>query len=253
MSAHLALKPREDFQYRHTFTAVGSGSNEQAPILYRDAYGRETQPTSANYGVIMVHEPSSWAVGTDWLASLTTRQVFVSTSIDLPSYTLAGIIGVYDPALGHLHLSVPVEHPNIGARVDRIREQLGVTMTQLAAALLLQRATLYRWYQGRQPHPGNETRVAAFESLSEAWSAQQLPPLRKFWDARIPALNLKVCDVLCDPLRDANALIASLPHIRSVTQSSPTLDPYIPKARRTGVTQPSAFDQTSPPLWDREE
>jgi transcriptional regulator with XRE-family HTH domain len=246
LNARITLKPSEDFQYRYAFTAVGSGSNRRSPVFYCDSVGRETQPTSANYGVVLVHGLGSWTVAIyDQLATVCTRQVSTWTSIDLQVSAF--------PPLEWTCAAPTTQQPAIGSRIDRIREQLGITMIQLAAALQLQRATLYKWYQGRQPHPGNETRVCALESFAETWSAQKLPPLRKFWDAHIPALNLKVREILCDPLRNANALLASLPSIRAVTQPGPAIDPYTPHRRHAAGKQPSAFEQTSPPLWEHEE
>ncbi len=246
LNARITLKPRDDFQYRYAFIAVGSGSNQQASIFYRDAAVLETLPTSANYGVVLVHELGSWAVPMcDQFVSICTRQASVWTPIDFQVYAFHAFRSWYADSV--------VQQPTIGSRIDHIREQLGIKMTQLAAALQLQRATLYKWYQGRQPHPGNETRVSALESFADAWSTQKLPPLRKFWDVHIPALNLEVREVLCDPLRDETALLASLPNIRAVTRPELSIDPYTPKKRHTGGKQPSAFEQTSPPLWEREE
>ena len=246
LNARITLKPRDDFQYRHAFIAVGSGSNKQAPVFYHNAAGLETSQTSANSGVVLVHELRSWTVPIyDQFASICTRQVSVWAPIDFQMYAFR--------TLNWWYVFPVVQQATIGSRIDRIREQLGITMTQLAASLQLQRATLYKWYQGRQPHPGNETRVATLESFGEQWSVQKLPPLRKFWDSHIPALNLKVREVLCDPLRDATALLASLPNIRAVTRPEPSIDPYTPKKRHTAGNQPSAFEQTSPPLWEHEE
>ncbi len=246
LNAHITLKPREDFQYRHAFIAVGSGSNKQIPVFYRNAAGLEMSPTSANSGVVLVHELGSWTVPIyDQLVNICTRQVHVWTPIDFQIYAFR--------TFNWWYVFPVIQQPTIGSRIDRIREQLGITMTQLAAGLQLQRATLYKWYRGRQPHPGNETRVAILESFAEVWSAQKLPPLRKFWDTHIPPLNLEVREVLCDPLRDASALLASLPNIRAVTRSEPPIDPYTPKKRHTAGDQPSAFEQSSPPLWEHEE
>lgn len=147
----------------------------------------------------------------------------------------------------------PDQDLSIGVRIDRIRERLGISMTQLAAVLHLQRTTLYKWYQGRQPHAGTEARIAAVEAFAGAWAAQALLPLGKFWDVKIPATNLRVCDVLCDPLRDQTALLALLPNIRAVTRPDPVIDPYAPRKRRSQDKQPSAFAQTAPPLWHPDE
>lgn len=240
----IALSPRDDFQDRHAFYAVGSGSNRTVPALYIGSGGRELQPTGPNYNVLLVHQHSSSLPSTQLFATIFTRQVATWARLALEVWEARPFRSRSSKA--------PSQEIPIGSRIDRIRDQLGITMTQLAAALLLQRGTLYKWYQGRQPHPGNEARLDAIEAFAEAWAAQKLPPLRRFWAARIAGTAVRVQDVLCDPLCSETALLASLPNIRAASPADPPIDLYTPR-QRVGSLGPSAFEETAPPLWERDD
>jgi DNA-binding transcriptional regulator YiaG len=69
---------------------------------------------------------------------------------------------------------------SVTERIAFCRSRLSLNMTQLAAALRLERQTLYGWVSGAfSPHPENEKRLNIIVSLARDWERLSREPIGK--------------------------------------------------------------------------
>jgi hypothetical protein len=192
------------------FADVGSGS--PAAGIRQFAFGTATtaaEPGSVYYSlteqaieksgssvpVIVLREKSLDPIGT-WLAS--TEGMLLEGDPSPP--------GAYARAL------------------DELKESLDVTLTYVARCLGMQRSAVYRWYDGRQPHAANRSRLKTLQEFSSAWRAARLPSLRNYWDARVPESGSTLGQLLSADVLDINALRDAIVRL---TAGMPTRRPQL--------------------------
>lgn len=71
-------------------------------------------------------------------------------------------------------------------RLQKIESVMGLTRSQLAQALLVERATLYQWFRGAQPRPRTLARIDELSRVARAWQAAGLGSARGLWYLRPP-------------------------------------------------------------------
>jgi hypothetical protein len=69
--------------------------------------------------------------------------------------------------------------------LDEVKDHLGVTLTYIARCLRMQRSAVYRWYDGRQPHASNRSRLKTLQEFATVWHTARLPSLRNYWDTPV--------------------------------------------------------------------
>ena len=178
---------------------VGSGSSAAGITLF--AFGeatRNAEPGCAYYSVadiaarhglnsvpvVVLREKAPDPIGT-WLAS--TDGMLLEADRSLP--------GTYARAL------------------DELKDSLGVTITYVAQCLRMQRSALYRWYDGRQPHASNRSRLKTLQEFSSAWRVARLPSLRNYWETAIPEIGTTLGEILCAEVLEINALRHAITHL----------------------------------------
>lgn len=125
--------------------------------------------------------------------------------------------------------------------LDELKSNLGVTLTYVAKCLGLQRSAIYKWYEGRQPHASNRSRLKTINEFAAAWKAARLPSLRNYWDISIPGSRSTLGELLSAQTLDIVALRTA---IDSITGNAAAL----PKAPRLGFP-----DRKPNPQKDREK
>lgn len=70
--------------------------------------------------------------------------------------------------------------------IDSVLNRLQLTRSQLAAALGVERATLYQWQKGVQPRAKARQRLVAVEQFAREWTDAQLGSARASWHFRAP-------------------------------------------------------------------
>jgi hypothetical protein len=79
------------------------------------------------------------------------------------------------------------QSPSLVTRsLETLESQLQLTKSQLAAALQVERATLYQWFRGVQPRSRARDRIMALEQFAQAWVAAGLGSARASWHMRLP-------------------------------------------------------------------
>lgn len=97
--------------------------------------------------------------------------------------------------------------------LDELKENLGVTITYVAQCLRMQRSAVYRWYDGRQPHASNRSRLRTLQEFSSAWRVARLPSLRIYWEAVIPEIGSTLGEILSAEVLEINALRHAITHL----------------------------------------
>ncbi|HSH48628.1 MAG TPA: helix-turn-helix transcriptional regulator [Halomonas sp.] len=131
-------------------------------------------------------------------AALTRHQWLQDDSIDVTS----AVKGEDDA-----ELFTPAE------RLERIRQLLGLTITDLARLLDTTRPTVYAWLNGQEPRPEVHTRLIRLERQAENIAACDLPRINKL--IRRP---LRCGGSLLDRLREDDPLQPALEELQSLAQ-----------------------------------
>lgn len=178
----------------YMFTGVEVGSGSPAAGITQFAFGTAStagQPGSVYYSltglpaghslssvpVVALREKARDPIGT-WLAS--TEGMLLEGDCSPP--------GTYARAL------------------DELKDSLGVTLTYVARCLGMQRSAVYRWYDGRQPHATNRSRLKTLQEFSSAWRAARLPSLRNYWETPVPETDVTLGELLSADALEINAL-----------------------------------------------
>lgn len=82
-------------------------------------------------------------------------------------------------------------------RLERIRQALGLTVTDLASLLGTSRPTVYAWLKGQEPRPAVHTQLIGLEQQAEVIAAYELPRINK---------------LVRRPLRSGGSLLERLHH-----------------------------------------
>src|SRR5699024_10798695 len=97
--------------------------------------------------------------------------------------------------------------------LERIRQLLGLTITDLARLLDTTRPTVYAWLNGQEPRPEVHTRLIRLERQAENIAACDLPRINKL--IRRP---LRCGGSLLDRLREDDPLQPALEELQSLAQ-----------------------------------
>jgi len=200
----------------YMFTGVDVGSGSPAMGIAQFAFGTATtvgEPGSVYYSltnlpaghslnsgpVVALREKARDPIGT-WLAS--TEGMLLEGDWSPP--------GTYARAL------------------DELKESLGVTLTYVARCLGMQRSAVYRWYDGRQPHASNRSRLKTLQEFSSAWRAARLPSLRDYWETVVPETGGTFGQLLSADVLEINALRDAIARLTAGTGT------MLPKRPRLG-------------------
>jgi hypothetical protein len=112
--------------------------------------------------------------------------------------------------------------------LDEIKANLGVTITYVAHCLAMQRSAIYRWYDGRNPHPANRARLETLREFANRWRAARLPSLRNYWESVIPGTAATLGKLLSSQTLDITSLNAAMDRLINRPATMP------PKAPRLG-------------------
>jgi hypothetical protein len=112
--------------------------------------------------------------------------------------------------------------------LEELKSNLGVTLTYVAQCLAMQRSAIYRWYEGRNPHPANRARLETLREFGNRWRAAKLASLRNYWESVVPGTEVTLGTLLSAQTLDIAALSAAIERLiyRPATMS--------PKAPRLG-------------------
>jgi hypothetical protein len=189
----------------YMFTGVDVGSGSPAAGITQFAFGTATttaEPGRVYYSmtdfpaghglnsvpVVVLRERARDPIGT-WLAS--TEGMLLEADRSPP--------GTYARAL------------------DELKRDLGVTLTYVAQCLRMQRSAVYRWYDGRQPHATNRSRLRTLQEFSSAWRAARLPSLRNYWETVVPEIGATVGQILSAEVLEINAFRHAITHLTAGT------------------------------------
>ncbi len=159
----------------------------------------------------------------------------------------AAFSGGHSPAEAFFPSTTSAQPAQSGEALDRVTDRLGITMSQVASALRLTRPTLYRWYEGRQPHASNQARLAALEEFADAWHAARLPAIRHHWTRRIPDLAQTLGELLTQDRLTAAQLRKALPAISRTLRGDLRIEPLPTRTRKGPRPASTALRQHSRP------
>jgi hypothetical protein len=154
--------------------------------------------TSGSSTQVRLREKSADPIGT-WLA--TTEGMLAEIAHALP--------GTYARAL------------------DELKTNLGVTLTYVAHCLAMQRSAVYRWYDGRNPHPGNRARLQTLREFANRWRAARLPSLRNYWDSIVPGTTATLGKLLSSQTLDITSLNAAIDRLITGPATMPPKPPQL--------------------------
>jgi hypothetical protein len=121
------------------------------------------------------------------------------------------LVGAWLEGADDLPLEAANVPPGAYARaLDEIKSNLGTTLTYVACCLGMQRSAVYRWYEGRLPHPANRTRLKTLQEFALAWKAANLPSLRAYWESEVPGTGQTLGKLLSAEALDITALRAGV-------------------------------------------
>lgn len=176
----------------YMFEDVGSGS--ALGSVTRFAFGNAT--TSAEPGTV------SFA-----LADLAAERSLSSAPVVLlrekPQQSLGAWLASTEGMLVEGEWSPPGAYAQA---LDELKESLDVTLTYVAQCLGMQRSAVYRWYDGRQPHATNRSRLKTVQEFARVWRAARLPSLRNYWDTPVPGHSSTLGQLLSADVLNINAL-----------------------------------------------
>ena len=124
--------------------------------------------------------------------------------------------------------------------LEELKANMGVTLTYIARCLGMQRSAIYRWYEGRQPHAANRSRLETIREFAAAWRAAKQPSLRSYWDASVPGSNSTLGELLSSETLDVTALRGA---IVGLIGGAPTIAPKAPRLGFPGRERNRLRDQ----------
>jgi hypothetical protein len=198
----------------YMFTGVDVGSGSRAAGITQFAFGTATtaaEPGRVYYSITDV--PAGHGLNSVPVVVLRER--------------VRDPIGAWLASTEGMLLEADRSPPGTYARaLDELKKDLGVTLTYVAQCLRMQRSAVYRWYDGRQPHATNRSRLRSLQEFSSAWRAARLPSLRNYWETVVPEIGATVGDILSAVVLEINALLHAITHL--------TADTVPPKRPRLG-------------------
>jgi hypothetical protein len=144
-------------------------------------------------------------------------------------------VGTWLASTQDMLLEVPTAPPGTYARaLDELKADLGVTLTYVARCLGMQRSAVYRWYDGRSPHPANRARLETIREFGKRWRTARLPPLRNYWESTLPGTSRTLGDLLSSPTLDVAMLETAIDNLAHHTAAIPSRPPRLgfPARRR---------------------
>ena len=114
--------------------------------------------------------------------------------------------------------------------LEELKANLGVTLTYVAQCLAMQRSAIYRWYEGRSPHPANRARLETLCEFGNRWRMAKLGSLRNYWESVVPGTEVTLGNLLSSQTLDISALNAAIERLIHRPGTMP------PKAPRLGFS-----------------
>jgi transcriptional regulator with XRE-family HTH domain len=111
-------------------------------------------------------------------------------------------------------------------RLEAIESAMGLTRSQLAQVLLVERATLHHWLRGAQPCTRSLERIDELAQVAQAWQKAGLGSARGAWYLRAPTGRLPLGELLSTGPLDQTALQQL---IRTVAQDPNGLETVLPR------------------------
>jgi hypothetical protein len=111
--------------------------------------------------------------------------------------------------------------------LEELKANLGVTLTYVARCLAMQRSAIYKWYEGRYPHPANRARLKTLREFAARWRAAQLPSLRSYWESVIPGTAITLGELLSSQTLDITTLNAAIDNLLNRTGTMPPKTPRL--------------------------
>jgi predicted DNA-binding transcriptional regulator AlpA len=131
--------------------------------------------------------------------------------------------------------------------LDELKQNLGITLTYVAQCLQMQRSAVYRWYDGRQPHPSNRSRLKTLQEFSSAWRSAKLPSLRNYWETAIPQMDATLSQILSAEVLEINALRDAIRYLAAGTIPPKRLRLGFPGRTRDKIKDRERLHDLSPP------
>jgi hypothetical protein len=141
-------------------------------VALRDAYGKR-QPvwSPAGFGAI---EHSGAAGG---------RVLIKDTEQFAPSNQLR----FHEDQFPQVIADPPPSTSPWAAKIQSLREHLGLPITALVEALRVTRPALYSWLRGEQPNRSNQQRIRVLGEIAHVWRMLNLGPMSRHWNVPAPS------------------------------------------------------------------
>ncbi len=139
--------------------------------------------------------------------------------------------------------------------VEKLEADLRLTKSQLARALLVERATLYQWLRGAQPRARTIERLEQLRQFATEWKEAGLSSARAGWHFRVPGAAHTLGFLLTQDPMNFEELRR---HIRHTRQAPETMELVEPKAS-FGFSSPNESAErkrdreTFPPTFSNNE
>ncbi len=105
-----------------------------------------------------------------------------------------------------------------------VEESLGLTRSQLAEALRVERPTLYQWLRGSQPRQGNLARLTTLRSIASDWDDVELGSASSAWSMRFPGES-SLAELLTAEEIDFDAIRLFMRHLRDTPEAMEFVEP----------------------------
>jgi len=134
--------------------------------------------------------------------------------------------------------------------LDELKVNLSTTLTYVARCLCMQRSAIYKWYEGRQPHAANRSRLETIREFASAWKAANLPPLRNYWDFEVPGVDMTLGSCLSAETLDINGLRLAIINIarKPIGQNPPQPLLGFPGRKRDRKRDRERLGTLAPPI-----
>jgi transcriptional regulator with XRE-family HTH domain len=109
-------------------------------------------------------------------------------------------------------------------KVEDTETLLGISRSQLAQALLVERATVYQWFRGAQPRQKTAQRLDSLLAIAKAWHDSNIGSARAAWNLHLKGADRSLGELLSsDPLEahQLHRLIQSTPQGKEPELVSP--------------------------------
>ncbi len=90
--------------------------------------------------------------------------------------------------------------------VEETEQLLGITRSQLAQALLVERATVYQWFRGAQPRPKTIERLDNLLAIAKAWQKSNMGSARTAWHLQLRGADRSLGELLASEPLEVGAL-----------------------------------------------